>query len=184
MRRFHLGVFVVVGISGLACAALFAQSPGQHQPSLPGGTPSSAQGGYYPANWDGRFGPLQAESNQLLQEYTKATKPEEKQEIRKKLIEAVGKQFDANAQHQKEELEDLEKQIAKLRDLLKKRLDAKTSIVERRLEQLIQEAEGLGWTAPGTSGFRGEFGPGGTRRSSLAPVTTRAPTAKPGESTR
>ena len=44
---------------------------------------------------------------------------------------------------------ELEKQVAKLKAVLKRRKDVKENIVERRLEQLVQEADGLGWNAPG-----------------------------------
>jgi hypothetical protein len=86
----------------------------------------------------------------LAQQYVKAEKDDEKKEIRKKLTDVLGQQFNAQVQRQQKDLEDLEKQIASLRAVLKKRQDAKSTIVERRVEQLIQEAEGLGWTAPST----------------------------------
>jgi len=35
-----------------------------------------------------------------------------------------------------------------VRELMRKRTDAKQTIVEKHLDQLIREAEGLGWTAP------------------------------------
>lgn len=92
----------------------------------------------------------QSQSAQLAKQYVEAKKEEEKKEIRKHLTEVLSHQFDLHIQAQQKELEDLEKQIANLRTVLKKRLDAKTPIVERRLEQLIQEAEGLGWNAPGS----------------------------------
>jgi hypothetical protein len=93
---------------------------------------------------------LQAESAQLAQQYAKAEKEDEKKDLRKKLAEALEKQFDLHSQQQQKELDDLEKQIANLRAVWKKRQDAKTVIVNRRLEQLVQEAEGLGWNAPGS----------------------------------
>jgi hypothetical protein len=87
---------------------------------------------------------------QLAKDYVKANKEDAKKEIRKKLTESLAKQFDQHLQHQQKELDDLEKQIASVKDVLKKRQAAKNEIVERRLEQLIREAEGLGWNAPGS----------------------------------
>jgi hypothetical protein len=84
----------------------------------------------------------------LARQYVKAEKDETKKEIRKKLSDLLSQQFDAHAEQQQKELDDLEKEIARLKSLLKKRQDAKSTIVDRRMEQLIQEAEGLGWTAP------------------------------------
>jgi hypothetical protein len=93
---------------------------------------------------------------QLAHQYVAAEKPEDKKEFRRKLSEELSKEFDVHIKKQQKELEDLEKQIANLRKVLAKRLEAKTTIVERRAEQLIQEAEGLGWNAP--SSPRGGYG--------------------------
>jgi flagellar motility protein MotE (MotC chaperone) len=92
---------------------------------------------------------FQAESARLAKQYAKSEKEEEKKEIRKKLGEVLGQQFDLHLQEQQKELDELEKQITDLKALLKKRKDSRTTIIDRRLEQLIQDAEGLGWHAPG-----------------------------------
>jgi methionine-rich copper-binding protein CopC len=93
---------------------------------------------------------------QLAHQYVAAEKPEDKKDLRKKLSDELSKEFDAHIKRQQKELEDLEKQIANLRKVLAKRLEAKGTIVERRAEQLIQDAEGLGWNAP--SSPRGAYG--------------------------
>lgn len=85
---------------------------------------------------------------QLAKQYVEAMKEEEKREIRKRLAEMLSQQFDGHVKQQQKELEELEKQIASLKKVLQRRLDAKSTIVERRLEQLIHDAEGLGWNAP------------------------------------
>jgi hypothetical protein len=92
---------------------------------------------------------LQAESAQLAKRYVDSKKEGEKDEIRKKLEDAVNKQFDQHMEQQQKELQELEKQIEHLRSVLQKRQDQKSSIVRRRIDQLIHEAEGLGWNAPG-----------------------------------
>ena len=92
---------------------------------------------------------MQSESTQLAHQYVEAKKEDEKRQIRDNLMKVLNQQFDLHIKAQQKELEDLEKQIAKLKDVVRKRLDAKSTIVERRLEQLIQDAEGLGWNAPG-----------------------------------
>jgi hypothetical protein len=92
---------------------------------------------------------------QLAQKYTKAEKDDERREIRKKLTDLLNQQFDTHLEQKKKELEELEKQIENLRKVLQKRQDAKDKIVERRFEQLVQEADGMGWGTPGVphSGF-------------------------------
>jgi flagellar motility protein MotE (MotC chaperone) len=158
-----------------ALGAYAQQAPAPSRPADAPLTPLPSGEVFYRDAFDG-FGGRQSESMQLAQQYTKAAKPEEKQEIRKKLADLLAKQFDANLQQQQKELEDVEKQIADLRALLKKRVDAKTLITERRVDQLIQDAEGLGWTAPGSinqrnmRGAMGGFRPAGGVSSPAATV--------------
>jgi flagellar motility protein MotE (MotC chaperone) len=88
------------------------------------------------------------QTGQLIKQYVKAEKEDDKKEIRKKLTDVLGKQFDAHMDKQQKELAELEKQIASLKTLLKKRQDSKSAIIEHRMDQLIRDAEGLGWNAP------------------------------------
>ena len=93
----------------------------------------------------------------------------EKTDIRKRLTEVLGNQFNQHMQAQQQELDDLEKKIAQLKAVLKKRLDAKSTIVERRADQLIQDAAGLGWNTPSGVGANGQqwywTGPGSNKGS-------------------
>jgi parvulin-like peptidyl-prolyl isomerase len=92
---------------------------------------------------------LQNQSLQLARKYVNNENTEdEKKALRKKLSQVLGQQFDLHLEEQQKELDELEKQVAKLKAVLKKRKDAKENIVERRLEQLVQDADGLGWNAP------------------------------------
>ena len=113
---------------------------------------------------------LQSEPAQLAHQYVEAKKEDEKREVRKHLSEVLSHQFDLHIQQQQRELEDLEKRIAKLKEVVKKRIDAKSTIVERRLEQLIQDAEGLGWNAPG--------GPHSGLQNSFVPLNVMGPAPK------
>jgi hypothetical protein len=146
--------FVLVGIGAISGAVVFAQSGATDQPkqshvqlrpdnAFPGYTMLGQNGQPYWVN-------VQDQSAQLVHDYVKAEKDDEKKEIRKKLADALGKQFDAHMEQQQKELVALERQIADLRAILKKRQDAKTDIIDRRMDQLIRDAEGLGWTAPGS----------------------------------
>jgi hypothetical protein len=138
-------VLVLLLAGGLACVEVSAQP--QNQP-----VPFTVAYPFDP------FKSSQSESGQLAKQYVEAKKDEEKKEVRKHLTEVLSHQFDQHIQEQQKELEDLDKQIAQLRTVLKKRLDAKSTIVERRLEQLIQEAEGLGWNAPRSPQFLNQQG--------------------------
>jgi len=110
-----------------------------------GWTPGSPVSAPY-ANW----APLHNQSNaedvsQLARKYGKAEGDDEKKDIRKKLTETVGQQFDEHMKAQEKQLVALEKQVAGVKATMRKRSDAKSAIVERRIEQLLYEADGLGW---------------------------------------
>jgi hypothetical protein len=144
-------------ISLLALPVLFAGAAGFAQEPTPTPSPSGLPGFHVPmlASWGDQShqAQLQSKSAQLVQQLMKAEKTEDKADIKKKLTEVLNEQFDLRLKQQEKELADLEKEIASLRAVLKKRQDAKSAIVDRRIEQLVQEAEGLGWTSPGRSQF-------------------------------
>ena len=141
-----------------------APEPFTGQALPPGGTSSASDPTTnYPLQ--AMAGAKQDQINKLAKRYVKENMPEEaKKDIRKKLADAIGFQFDQLATRQQKELEDLERQVADLRTLLKKRHDARDAIIQRRLDQVLQEAEGLGW---GTH----SAGP----RASYVPQYQRAP---------
>jgi hypothetical protein len=163
MSRNRWAIFGATGVCVVASAAVFAQHPDvprtpQANPPT-GAAPALVPAGFGQMTYWGPSGQQSAEAAQLAQQYGKATKPEEKQEIRKKLVAALETQFETNAKQQQAELEALEKQLAELKTLLKKRQDAKSTIIERRVEQMILDADGLGWAVPS-----GAY-PGGARFS-------------------
>ncbi len=90
----------------------------------------------------------QSHSIELAKEYAKANRDDVKKELKKQLSDSLNKEFDQLAQHQQAELDELEKQVAELKIVLKKRKESRNTIVERRLEQLILDAEGMGWGSP------------------------------------
>ena len=54
-------------------------------------------------------------------------------------------QFDARQRRHEEEIAALEARVAKLKELARKRGDNRDAIIRKRLDQLLSEAEGLGW---------------------------------------
>jgi flagellar motility protein MotE (MotC chaperone) len=156
MKVTHTLGLLLLGIGALSCAVVFAQ--GQEtakQPASKPGLDPLIQSAVPRDNpyWQVYNGAdtvnFQHQSAQLAKQYVKTEKEDEKKDLKKKLADVLAKQFDAQVNQQQKELADLERQIANLKALLKKRLDAKTTIIDRRMDQLIQDAEGLGWTAPG-----------------------------------
>jgi hypothetical protein len=155
MKVIHSLGFVLFGIGAVSCAVVFAQP--QQPPDKRNEIVQDIAPGEPANEWGIRLGyaNFQQESSKLAHQYVKAEKEEDKKNIRKKLADVLAKQFDAQVGRQQKDLADLEKQIASLKALLKKRTDAKTTIIDRRMEQLIQDAEGLGWAVPGNYGFPG-----------------------------
>ncbi len=160
-----LGVFSWVAVSeGQPPSATPANPTPAPRSFVPVSPPAPGGQNYY-WGW-GYYRPSSQESVRLAQQYVKTTKQDEKKKILEKLTEVLNQQFDQHIQQQQKELEELEKQIADLRTLLKKRTDAKTKIVQRRIDQLVQDAEGLGWNSPASphapaSGLGGVIAPKG-----------------------
>jgi flagellar motility protein MotE (MotC chaperone) len=152
MRTVYRLASVLLVVGALLCveASRPSNASGQAAP-LPDKQPQSVPLNY---SWAGqpKQQELQTESARLAKQYAKSEKEEEKKEIRKKLGELLGQQFDLHLQEQQKELDELERQITDLKALLKKRKDSRTTIIDRRLEQLIQDAEGLGWHSPAGRG--------------------------------
>ena len=96
------------------------------------------------------------EASHWMKEYAGADE-DKRAKIKTKVQEALGKQFDAQQKRRDLELTRLEAQTKKLRELMKKRTDARTTIIEKRLDQLLREADGLGWASPHGPSIPGSY---------------------------
>jgi hypothetical protein len=105
-------------------------------------------------NEEGKF---DREAHSLAQEYARSSNETDRAKTKAKLTDVLGKEFDMQQKRRNLELESLEAQVKKLRELMKKRNDARTVIVDKRLDQLVSQAEGLGWTTTPGGGNRGNF---------------------------
>jgi|SRR5579884_274454 len=158
-------VFCVVSAVALITLAVSAQQPGQPipltKPANDGGTVVQSlpladvvPHGHNPfwdnGPWNARMGMnheemrLAHESEELVKQLGKA-EGDNKEKIRTKLTETLGKQFDARQKRHDAEIAALEAKIKKLKEMVQKRQDNRREIISRRLEQLVREAEGLGW---------------------------------------
>jgi hypothetical protein len=88
----------------------------------------------------------------LVAEYKQTEDDAERTKIKTKLSAALSKQFDQQQKRRELELARAEAQLKKVRELMKKRGEERKTIVEKRLDQVVREAEGLGWTPPPSSG--------------------------------
>jgi hypothetical protein len=109
------------------------------------------------------------EVNTLLAAYNRTDKEGERAAIKKKLTANLEKLFDAQQKRREMEVTRIEEQLKKLREVIEKRAKGKDKIIDRRLEQLLQDAEGLGWSSP-HGGF--SFYQNDTMIPSAAPVST------------
>lgn len=89
---------------------------------------------------------LTQQTEVLASRYGEASKDEDREKIKADLAELLAKQFSIQQQIREDEVAQVEARVKKLRELIEKRKAAQQSIIERRLEQLLRDAEGLGWT--------------------------------------
>ena len=81
----------------------------------------------------------------LTKQLSEAKADGDKEKIKEKLKELLVKQFDDRQKRHEKELEALEAQVKKLKEMVGKRQDNKKDIVEERMKQLQRDALGLGW---------------------------------------
>jgi hypothetical protein len=88
---------------------------------------------------------LDEEAGQLIKHLGEAKSDGDRDKIRTKLGEVLEKQFDRRQKRHEKEIEELEAQVRKLRDLVQKRQENRRDIIARRLDQILKESQGLGW---------------------------------------
>jgi hypothetical protein len=70
---------------------------------------------------------------------------EERSKIKSQLNDLLGKQFDLRQKRHQEEFDALKAKLEKLKQLLDKRQENRKDIIAKRLDQILSDAEGLGW---------------------------------------
>ncbi len=150
----------------LADYAAPAQRPAAPSTPAPAAIPmpSGAVYGRSPANFyspyvtsfssavDAARVPLMAEEASLSQDVAKLVEQmnasdsnSEKADLKSKLGDALGKQFDLRQKRHQQEIDSLEAQVKKLKELVQRRQDNREEIVSRKLEQIIRDSQGLGF---------------------------------------
>ena len=107
---------------------------------------------------------LDQQTRELIAKYAETEDNQVREKAKTQLREMLLKQFTLQNQRRELELRRIEERLSKLREQLKRRTDAREQIVDQRLQQLVNEAEGLGWAPPaGGPGADGPFFvPGGS----------------------
>ncbi len=149
---------------------------------------------------------LEQESRRVVSQLAQSPEDDVKarDDLKQKLREKLDKQFEAQQKLREIEITRIEERVNKLRDVVNKRNAARRTIVDRRQQQLIDEAEGYGWSSAGAGGAPAAMNlfeplrfpadpnspqpnpaalglptPGGPRPNSAAPAAVEAPAALP-----
>jgi hypothetical protein len=88
---------------------------------------------------------------ELVENYAHAESDKDRAALKPQVAKALENEFVAQQRRRSLELDRIEAQLAKVRERLRKRNDERQTIIDKRLDQLVREAEGLGWSE--TSGF-------------------------------
>jgi hypothetical protein len=94
----------------------------------------------------------------LIESYAHTEGDRERSKIKSKVATALEKEFDLQQKRRDLELARVEARLKKVRELMKKRSEARQSIIDKRLDQLLREADGLGWTPPAGVNLRQHHG--------------------------
>jgi esterase/lipase len=144
-----------------------AMGPGNAMYTAVGTQEAASAGTAMPARRMVIFGEAKIDDGpvgQLLEKWKKA-KDSEREAVQKDLREAVKKEFQVRLSTHEKEIEQLDAQVKQLREKLDLRRSKQDEIVDFRVQQLVREAQGLGWgtepkpSASGISTFRGLPGP-------------------------
>ena len=90
------------------------------------------------------------EKPQLQQQWKKAKSSSDKDKIQKDLMKLVSKKFDEDMQDRQRQIAAIEKRLERLRQLYKKRQNAKPKIVELQTTAIIMDWDGLGFAPQGS----------------------------------
>ncbi|HLJ10639.1 MAG TPA: hypothetical protein VKU82_05590 [Planctomycetaceae bacterium] len=88
---------------------------------------------------------LEQQIRQTVHEYAAADSDDERGEARKKLSGLLKDQFSIRQKRREQDIARIEERVKRLREALKKRSESQQEIVERRLNDILSDADGLGW---------------------------------------
>jgi hypothetical protein len=88
---------------------------------------------------------LESQVQQAVQEYGRAESDSDRAVHRKKVEDLLNEQFALRQKRREQEIVAVENQLKKLRDTLRRRAGARAEIIQQRLNELLNDADGLGW---------------------------------------
>jgi len=176
MRRTTLAAGVCICLIGIA-AATTAQTPGYDAPApstapsphtipappsyvgrpradFPAVAPASPAAGYPMSSYYGTptapTGPVASSVDVLLSKWKSASESD-RPEAEKDLREALKKEMQANFAQDENAIKGLEAQVKLLQYRLDLRRQKQDEIIDLHLQQLLHDAQGLGWVQPADS---------------------------------
>ncbi len=88
---------------------------------------------------------LAGRAEELARKLGEASPETDKSKIKAQLKDVLEKQFDLRQKRHLDEIKALEAKVKKLKDLVEKRQENRGEIVAKRIDQILSDAEGLGW---------------------------------------
>jgi hypothetical protein len=82
---------------------------------------------------------------ELLAKWKETEDPADRRKLEESLRGTVKEEFEARLGFHEKEVEQLEARVKQLREQLERRRDKQDEIVDFRVQQLLREAQGLGW---------------------------------------
>jgi hypothetical protein len=106
---------------------------------VPPGPPGTAYYGYVMS------APAQSGVNELVEKWKRCQDKADRVKTEQSIQTVLKEQFQARLKANKDEIEQLEGEVRRLRDQLELRRKKQDEIIEFRLTQILREAQGLGW---------------------------------------
>ena len=150
----------LVSVLALMCLFVSAQVPDQpgsnpqpnyHPVPLSADSDLYANQAHLSLGWGGGHNGMRREEMELDQQCHSLVQQLEKAEgvnkdkIKTRLTEMLGKQFDFRQKRHESEITALEAQVKKLKEIVQKRQENRKEIIGKRFDQLLRDSEGLGW---------------------------------------
>ena len=88
---------------------------------------------------------LSQQADKLAQSLGEAKSESEKDQIKGQLSDVLEKQFELRQRRHTDELAELEAHVKKLKGLVQRRQEHRREIIATRLDQIVRDADGLGW---------------------------------------
>jgi hypothetical protein len=138
------------------------------------------EGGYGSGGYGGRGG-YESPANpramrQIVDQWKAATDASERDKLEQSLRNRLKTEFNARMNSHVAEIKELEEKVRQLRARLNLRREKQDEIVDHRLQQLLRDAEGLGWGADEMSrrGAYSDFLSPTAQNAPANPLTTQA----------